>query len=322
MKLPKSLQQPPRKKTKNQVSFVKNQSKRFSRQQPQLDKKFAQKSERPGKPAFKKRSAKPAKPDPKRSPKKPLVNTFKLKKKPTERKVLVSTLEAGKERLEKYMAQSGMSSRREAKDLISRGLVTVNGKVVRNPGFGISVATDKIKIGGGVQQTKETILFYKPRGIETSKTSPDSVDIHDRFPKFAHLSPVGRLDKDSQGLILLSNDGVLTKMITGENSTVEKEYLVTVREDVMPVLLTKMEKGIMLDKVKTLPCKTEKKSRNEYTIILKEGRKHQVRRMANACNLTVTKLVRIRIGDLTIGKMTAGNFKVLPESVVAHLKKK
>ncbi len=238
-----------------------------------------------------------------------------------KRTTFVSTLAPGLERLEKYMAQSGIASRREAKDLITRRLVTVNGKVAREPGMGIDISKDKVKITGGVLESKETLLFYKPRGIETTKTSPDATDIHDKFPQFKHLAPVGRLDKDSEGLILLSNDGVLAKVVTGENSKIDKEYQVTVREDVMPALLSRMESGIMLDKVMTLPCLAEKVSRNEYRITLQEGRKHQVRRMANACKLTVTRLVRIRIGDFTIGKMTPGYFKKIPNAVVDQMKK-
>lgn len=244
-----------------------------------------------------------------------------VKKVSKKRGILPSTLQLGMERLERYMAHVGIASRREAKELINKGLVTVNGKVIREPGHGINPTADKIKVTGGVLNNKETILFYKPRGIETSKTTHDSYDIHDKFPQFAHLAPVGRLDKDSEGLIILSNDGVLTKMITGENSTVEKEYKVTVREDVMPIVLSKMEKGIMIEGSLTLPCVTKKLARNEYSITLREGRKHQVRRMANACQMTVTRLVRIRIGNLIIGKMTAGNFKQLPDSVIQEIKK-
>lgn len=290
------------------IGFVKTQSKRISRQKinsavPKNPKEKILKSIRTNiKSSVGKLGSKP--------------------KKQVVRKVLESTLPKGLERLEKHMAQSGLSSRREAKELIRTGKVSVNGKIIREPGFGITVGKDVIELKESTRR-KEAILFYKPRGIETSKTSPESKDIHDKFPQFAHLAPVGRLDKDSEGLIILSNDGVLAKMITGEHSTIEKEYKVTVREDVMPVVLSKMEKGIiMIEGSPTLPCVTKKLARNEYSITLREGRKHQVRRMANACQMTVTRLVRIRIGNLTIGKMTAGNFKQLPESAINELKQK
>lgn len=294
----------PKKKMQGPKKFVKTTSKRLSRQKPSAKKPTKHTKETILKSI--------------RDNKK--VSTKKLTPK-TKKITLVSTLQNGLERLEKHMAQTGIASRREAKDLISRGLVSVNGKVIREPGFGIDVVKDKIKVTGGVLESKETLLFYKPRGIETVKTSPDTIDIHDKFPQFKHLAPVGRLDKDSEGLILLSNDGVLAKTVTGEHSTIEKEYQVTVREDVMPALLSRMESGIMLDKIKTLPCKAVKVSRNEYRITLQEGRKHQVRRMANACKLTVTRLVRIRIGDFTIGKMAPGYFKKIPNNVIDQMKK-
>ncbi len=246
---------------------------------------------------------------------------FPAKKVTKKRAILPSTLQPGMERLERYMAHIGIASRREAKEFINKGLVTVNGKVIREPGHGIKPDVDKVKIAGGVLENKETILFYKPRGIETVKTSPDAIDIHDKFPQFKHLAPIGRLDKDSEGLILLSNDGVLARTVTGENSTIDKEYRVTVREDVIPAVLQKMEHGMKIEKIITKPCVAKKVAQNEFAIVLHEGHKHQVRRMANACKLTVTRLVRVRIGELTIGKMTAGNFKKIPNDLIQEMKK-
>lgn len=243
------------------------------------------------------------------------------KKTTKKRIVLPSTLPQGLERLERHMAHIGIASRREAKEIINKGLVTVNGKVIREPGHGIKPDVDKVKIAGGVLENKETILFYKPRGIETVKTSSDAIDIHDKFPQFKHLAPIGRLDKDSEGLILLSNDGVLARTVTGENSTIDKEYRVTVREDVIPAVLQKMEHGMKIEKTITKPCVAKKVAQNEFAIVLHEGHKHQVRRMANACKLTVTRLVRVRIGELTIGKMTAGNFKKIPNDLIQEMKK-
>jgi 23S rRNA pseudouridine2604 synthase len=310
MKLPTDRKKA--KKMQGPTQFIKNTSKRKSLQKPiksRNESKF-QTTQRIAKTIAENRKI----------PKKPAKQkTFTKTQKP-KNKILLSTLPAGYERLEKYLAQSGLASRREAKSMIKKGFVMVNGKKIYEPGFGVS-ATDTVSFKHGVQENKETLLFYKPRGVETVKTDPANTDIHDRFPQFAHLNPVGRLDKDTEGLILLSNDGVLAKIITGENSTIEKEYRVTVREDVMPVLLKKMEDGIVLDRIPTKPCVAKKLNGHEYTITLTEGRKHQVRRMANACKFTVTKLVRIRIGNLTIGKMTAGNFKILTPEQVTTLKK-
>jgi 23S rRNA pseudouridine2605 synthase len=252
---------------------------------------------------------------------------FKKKNKapvaPTPRKLRVmpqSTLAPGLERLERFMAHANIASRREAKDLIVHGLVMVNGKVVREPGFGIRPEQDQVAIKGGVLPEKETVLLYKPRGIETTTTNPGTTDIKTRFPRFAHLSPIGRLDKDSAGLILLSNDGTLTKALTKENSHVEKEYLVTVREEVSDDKLRRMASGIMLDGVMTKPAIVERRGRSVFSITLIEGRKHQIRRMCDACHLTITSLVRIRIGHLVAGKMIAGNAKSVSPKDVTRLK--
>jgi 23S rRNA pseudouridine2604 synthase len=147
------------------------------------------------------------------------------------------------------------------------------------------------------------------------------VDIVTEFPKLAHLSPIGRLDKESEGLILLSNDGTLARALTSENSHVEKEYLVTVRENINPDDMEIMSRGILLDDVMTKPTVAEQVDDHSFTIILKEGRKHQIRRMCDACRLTVTSLVRIRIGHLKIEKMKTGSFKPVSPRDIELLKK-
>jgi 23S rRNA pseudouridine2605 synthase len=231
-----------------------------------------------------------------------------------------STLKEGLVRLEKHVAHAGISSRREAKDLITQGLVLVNDTVITEPGFGINPEKDVVSLKTDELPTKETILLYKPRGIETNATSDESDDIAMEFPELAHLSPIGRLDKESEGLILLSNDGTLARALTQKDSHVEKEYLVTVREEVMDDDLEIMSKGILLDDTMTKSAVTERDTDTSFTIILKEGRKHQIRRMCDACRLTVTSLKRIRIGHLTVGKMKSGDIKMVSESDVQKLK--
>jgi 23S rRNA pseudouridine2605 synthase/23S rRNA pseudouridine2604 synthase len=231
-----------------------------------------------------------------------------------------STLGEGLVRIEKYIAQIGLCSRREGKQLILDGKISVNGKKVLETGFGVDPKKDNVEIVGNVEK-KETVALYKPRGIETSKTSNDSVDIHDAFPALATLAPVGRLDKDSEGLILLTNDGLVTRAVTGENSDVEKEYVVTTREFVTDESLEKMARGIILDGKKTLPAKTKRVSDTVFSIILAEGRKHQIRRMADACRLTIEALKRIRVGHIKIGNLKSGQFRKLSEKEVEEFKK-
>jgi pseudouridine synthase len=215
----------------------------------------------------------------------------------------------------------GLASRREAKELIKSGQVQVNGKTIRETGFGIVLGKDNIKVNGETGILKEALLIYKPRGIETTKTSPENTDIHDKFKGLNHLSPIGRLDKDSEGLIIMTNDGTLTRALTKENSSVEKEYLVLVREAITPEAVTKLSSGIMLDKVMTKPATVKKISKSSFTITLTEGRKHQIRRMCDACRLTIESLTRIRIGHLKIGSMKPGFVKRIEPKDIELLKK-
>jgi pseudouridine synthase len=231
------------------------------------------------------------------------------------------TLPPGLERLEKHLAATGICSRREAKEFINKGLVLVNGIIIREPGHGVSI-TDDITVKHDKIAPRETVLFYKPRGVETVATSPESIDIKKKYPKFAHLSPIGRLDKNTDGLILLSNDGTLTKYLTSEDTLIDKEYLVKVREAVLPEDLAKMARGIKLDGTMTLPAVTKRVDRHSFTIVLREGRRHQVRRMCDACSLTVHALTRIRIGHLkAMGRMSGGNSKKLTDIDLTKLRK-
>ena len=233
----------------------------------------------------------------------------------------ISTLAPGQERLERAIAYMGLASRREAKELIKKGLVRVNGTTIYESGYGIIPDTDIITLRDQAVTPKEAILVYKPRGIETSKTAPENKDIHDRLPALVHLSPIGRLDKDSEGLIILSNDGTLARAMTKEHSTVEKEYLVEVREQVTPEAVQHLASGIMLDKVKTKPAIVKKLSKSSFSIVLTEGRKHQIRRMCDACHLTIESLTRVRIGHLKIGSMKPGFVKRIPVADIELLKK-
>jgi pseudouridine synthase len=257
-----------------------------------------------------------AKPD--RAPKTAYKPTFIVEKK-APRVLQASTLKPGMERLERHMAHTGLASRREAKALIVQGVVLVNGKIAKEPGMGINPEKDIVTIKGEHLPEKETIMLFKPRGVETNATNGES-DIRTRYPRLAHLSPVGRLDKDSSGLIMLSNDGTLARAMTKENSTVEKEYLVTTREEVSDVQLKRMADGIILDGIPTKPAIVERRGRSVFSIVLTEGRKHQIRRMCDACHLTITTLVRIRIGHLKAGPMIAGNVRSVAPKDVEKLK--
>jgi pseudouridine synthase len=218
------------------------------------------------------------------------------------------------------MAQSGLASRREAKELIAKGLVTVNGKKVTEPGFGVRPDADTISLSGNVAAQKQSVLVYKPRGVETNKTTSKARDLHDAFPQYKHLAPIGRLDKDSYGLIIMSNDGVLARSLTSDHSSVGKTYLVTVHEFVTDDNLRRMAQGIKLDGVMTKPAVTTRVSRRSFTIVLHEGRKHQIRRMCDACKLTIDTLERIGIGHLSVATLKKKSSVILSPSDAALLK--
>lgn len=225
-------------------------------------------------------------------------------------------------RIEKYLSEQGIMSRREAKKFLQNGQIYVN-KIKAETGQKIDPKKDVISYDKNVSNTmseKMTVLVYKPRGFISSKDNDGNKTIFDVFPQFKELNTVGRLDKESEGLILLSNDGMITKAITGKEHLIEKEYLVTVREKVTPSMMAKMSKGMKLEDGWTLPAHAERVDNNSFKITLKEGRKHQIRRMANACKLTVTSLKRTRIHTFTAPKMLPGNFKKLTEEQINDLK--
>lgn len=233
-------------------------------------------------------------------------------KKPLK-KAPVSTLPPGVDRLERALAHAGHASRREAKALILAGKVQVNNKVVTDTGFRVTIGKDVLIVDGQHKETKVAYLFHKPRGVETEK-------INTTFSSLKDLAPIGRLDKDSEGLIIVSNDGTLTRALTRVGTTVGKHYSVVVRENITDNDLARMATGIILDKVKTKPATVKRLSRHSFTIELHEGRKHQIRRMCDACHLTIDSLVRTAIGHLTMGSMKPGQYKKLTDADLAALR--
>lgn len=225
-------------------------------------------------------------------------------------------------RLDQYLGQHNIASRREAKRLIADGLVLVNKKTVSEPGYAVK-EKDVVTLAktAAKKNPKTTVLIYKPKGITCSTNSNEGTTLQQKFPQFKNLSYVGRLDKESEGLLLLSDDGLITKAVTGENSDIEKEYIVTVREKVLPTHLKRIQKGMAIDGEYAQPAQAFRDAQDKLRVILKEGKKHQVRRMANTLHLTVKNLKRIRIGKLTIGNMQPGQFRKLTETEIAELKK-
>ncbi len=202
------------------------------------------------------------------------------------------------------------------------GLIKLNGEVVRDLGRQIDPEKDKVEILGTAKkeiEKKITVAVNKPRGIVCGKNESEGETIFEFLPEFKDLNTVGRLDKESEGLILLSNDGVITRAVTGDH-LIEKEYRVKVHENIRLWHIKKLEEGVVLEDGKTLPAKAEIINKNEFSIILKEGRKHQIRRMANSLLLTIKNLKRIRIGKITLKGIAIGKYRLLTKKEVESLK--
>ncbi len=187
-------------------------------------------------------------------------------------------------------------------------------------GVQIDPEKDVVTLNTGRIAPKTTVIINKPRGIASSRIKSEGPTIYDKFPQFNHLDIVGRLDKASEGLLMLSNDGVVAKAVTGEAHRIEKEYVVGVREEIIPGRLKSLERGVVLGDGPTLPCSIDQRDKQSFTIILREGRNHQIRRMCEYLHLTVTDLRRVRIGPIALGRLTTGQHRTLTQEEVASLK--
>lgn len=223
--------------------------------------------------------------------------------------------------VQKYLVAQGICSRREAEELLKAGHIYVNGQKAR-PGVPLQ-DSDVVTVdsqGQAKLNSKITVAIYKPRGVMCTRSEKEGMNVFDVFPTWKHLHLVGRLDKESEGLLLLSNDGLITKQVTGNLHTTEKEYEVTTLEKVFAGKLQPMRNGMRLTDGLTLPAQVWVLDSHTFRIILKEGRNRQIRRMCGALNLTVTTLKRIRIGKIELGEMEVGKSRKLTTQEVQELK--
>ena len=215
-------------------------------------------------------------------------------------------------RLNKFLSDAGFCSRRQADRLIEEGHVKVNNETAL---MGQKVTLlDKVTVDGKEVSREEeqiVIAFNKPVGVEctTDKNNPDNIVDYINYKK--RIYPIGRLDKNSQGLILLTNDGALVNNILKASNYHEKEYVVTVNNQVTESFLDKMRRGMHLDELNadTMPCVCTKTGNREFHIILKQGLNRQIRRMCAACGYRVETLKRIRIMNIHLGNIPQGNFR-------------
>ena len=231
----------------------------------------------------------------------------------------------------KLLTSSGIGSRRQMATIIKRGGVAVNGAIVQSFNEPVDPVKDVITIDGNhISVTAEPIVYLmlnKPKGVISSTSdkrgSKTVIDILPEKYRQIRLYPVGRLDKDSTGLIILTNDGDLTLWLTHPRFEQEKEYLVRIGQNLKPEDRIKLEKGIHLDDGKTSPAKVkglEYPSFN-YSVTIHEGKKRQVRRMFAALGYNVLELKRIRLGSLRLGALPEGEIRELTPSQVQSLKR-
>lgn len=234
------------------------------------------------------------------------------------------------ERLQKYIAKSGYTSRRKAEDLIVEGRVSVNGETVTT--LGTKVKSGDIVLVDGKPlkgENKVYYVFYKPKGticsLKDEHGRPLVTDYFTDVPE--RIYPVGRLDFDTTGVLIMSNDGEFTNMITHPRSHLEKIYEVSIKGLLKGETIRKLEKGVYLEGVKTLPCKIKiigKDMEHKTTMLqikLYEGKNRQVKKMFESVGHPVKRLHRLKVGCVDLKYMTPGTYRMLKPQEVKDLKK-
>ncbi len=231
-------------------------------------------------------------------------------------------------RLQKYLAERGIASRRKCEELIELGRVSVDGVTITEMGFKIN-GNEQVHVNGKLVQNKEKheyIMLHKPEGYITTS--------HDQFERptvldlvtdtESRLFPVGRLDYDTSGLLLLTNDGDLTFKLTHPKHDVTKTYIARVVGIPTKAEIDKLEKGLVIDGIKLSPCKcfivNSSENESSLKIIIHEGKNRQVRKMCDAIGHRVVGLKRIATGDIVLGELEKGRYRHLTEDEVIYLK--
>lgn len=224
-------------------------------------------------------------------------------------------------RLNKFISDSGYCSRREADKLIEQGRVTVNGK---QPEVGTKVTTrDKVRVDGNLLEVDAVepvyLLLNKPPGIETTTdtSQKDNIISFTNYPE--RIFPVGRLDKDSEGLIILTNNGDIVNKILRAGNNHEKEYIVTVDKPINQSFVERMSNGVPILGVNTRKCFVEQLGATKFRIILTQGMNRQIRRMCEALGYEVQTLQRTRIMHLSLAKIPLGQWRNMTEAEVAEM---
>ncbi|MGE5297654.1 MAG: pseudouridine synthase [Acidobacteriaceae bacterium] len=223
------------------------------------------------------------------------------------------------ERLQKFLSQAGVASRRHAEEMILKGLVKVNGKVITELGTKIDPDIDKVLVNGKRVQTQQLIylILNKPKKYMTTKSDPRKrKTVYELLPEDIRQKvwTIGRLDYMTHGLLVFTNDGDLTQILAHPSREHEKEYEVVLDKPISDGKLTKIKTGIELDGRKTSPAQVKLLSGNILRITIHEGWNREIRRMFSVIGLNVIDLKRVRVGKLKLGDLPPGGFKQIKKS--------
>jgi 23S rRNA pseudouridine2605 synthase len=230
------------------------------------------------------------------------------------------------ERLQKALARAGLGSRRACEELIRARRVTVNGRVAEL-GSRVHPDRDVVELDGGrvpLDPALRYFAFHKPHGVVTTAKDPQGrPDISSYYPPGERVFPVGRLDRESEGLLLLTNDGELANRLMHPRYQVEKEYLAEVEGTPTPRAMSQLTRGVMLDDGEARAASARSvagsRGRSAVRMVMTEGRKREVRRMLDAVGLPVRRLVRVRVGPIRLGRLRAGEVRELDPAEVREL---
>lgn len=221
------------------------------------------------------------------------------------------------ERLQKVIANSGYCSRRKAEELIKNGKVMVNGKKIEELGFKVD-GNDIITVENKIlkKENKEYILLYKPRGVVTTTSDEKGrKTVLDLIETSKRLYPVGRLDYDTSGLLLLTNDGELTNILIHPKNEIDKVYIAKINGIMNGFEIKTLEKGVLIDGKKTAPCKVKVRKKEKDSSIIEltihEGKNHQVKKMFEAIGFKVLKLKREKLAFLNLSGLKPGEYRYL-----------
>jgi len=219
-------------------------------------------------------------------------------------------------RLQKFLSEAGICSRRKGEEYIRQGLVRVNSRIVTELGTKVDSEKDRVEFDGKVIALKSEpmyIVLNKPKGYVTSCSHPGEKIVLDLIDIPERVYPIGRLDKDSIGLLILTNDGSLHHKLSHPSFDHEKEYDVTVSKPITDGSLRNIASGLPMMGSKTRPAKIRRISSRRFRIILKEGRNRQIRRMVRKVGNRVTRLRRIRVSKIKLGRLAEGAWRNLTE---------